>query len=511
MIEKNSDFVKIENNERDGYFLYSTSKRCKVLMNEIKKDKNLENKYELKKYTSSNEKIISEELSKMSQLLVKNKEKIKIITKEKYLEFLNETYKIYNYLFDEISKFIVNLDYIKCGSKCALENNYNRPYIENKYENESYIESKKMRHPIIEIIQEDYEYISNDIKLDKENKGLLLYGVNGVGKSSLSKSIGCNIVLAQIGFYVASESFIYYPYKKIFTRINGDDNIFKGMSSFVVEMDELRSIIKYSDKNSIVLGDEICKGTEETSALSIVSSSILRFYKKNVNFIFATHFHKLSELEEINNLDGIHFKHLSISYEGDKIIYGRKLLEGTGDNNYGIEIANFVIDDDEFIKEAKKIRNKLLDKEDNILSKKTSNYNSKLYVEKCSICGKYEKNLDTHHIIEQNEFDEYNKFRNKLSNLVVLCKEHHNEVHHGKLKINGYKDTSDGKILDYEYIKDKLKRKKKYNDEQIDIIKSMYNDMKEHKNQIKVMIQELKKNDINISGIYIKKIVNNEY
>ena len=117
------------------------------------------------------------------------------------------------------------------------------------------------------------------------------------------------------------------------------------MSSFVVEMDELRSILKYSDSNSIVLGDEICKGTEETSALSIVSSSILRFFKNDVSFIMATHFHKLCELEEISNLKGIHFKHLSISYNEDKIIYGRKLIDGPGSNNYGIEIANFVIDD----------------------------------------------------------------------------------------------------------------------------------------------------------------------
>jgi len=512
-IEKDSEFVKMESNERDGYFLYTTQKRSKILFDNLKKDKNLNTIYETKKYTSTNIKIYSDELNKMSYSLVNYKDKIKILTKEKYIDFMNNTYNEYNYLFDSLSKFIMNLDFIKCGALCALENEYTKPIIEDKYEGKSYFESHKIRHPIIEIIQEDYNYISNDISLDCEsNKGILLYGVNGVGKSSLSKAIGCNIVLAQIGFYVPSESFRYYPYKKIFARINGDDNIFKGMSSFVVEMDELRSILKYSDSNSIVLGDEICKGTEETSALAIVSSSILRFYKNNVSFIMATHFHKLTELSEINNLEGIHFKHLSISYEDDKIIYGRKLMDGPGDNNYGIEIANFVIDDIEFIKDAKNIRNKILKTNDDIVNNSNiSNYNAKLYVDKCSICGKNEDCLDTHHIIEQKEFNIYDKFKNKLSNLVVLCKEHHNEVHHGTLKINGYKETSDGKILDYEYLKTEKIKKKKYSDYQIKIITELYEELKEHKYQLKSTLIELKKKDIIISSQTLKKIINKMY
>ena len=511
-IEKDSEFVKMENNDRDGYFLYTTQKRSKVLFDNLNKEESMKNIYETKRYTSTNIKIVSDELQQKSQSLVFYKEKIKNLTKEKYIDFINNTYKKYNNLFDNLSKFIMNLDFIKCGSKCALMYNYCKPLINNKYQNKSYFNSSKMRHPIIEIIQEDYDYISNDIKLDTElNKGILLYGVNGVGKSSLSKAIGCNIILAQIGFYVSCESFEYFPYKKIFTRINGDDNIFKGMSSFVVEMDELRSILKYSDSNSIVLGDEICKGTEETSALSIVTSSILRFYKNDVSFIMATHFHKLNELEEINNLHGIHFKHLSISYEDDKIIYGRKLIDGPGNNNYGIEIANFVIDDIDFIKDAKNIRNKILNIENEILENKTSNYNNKLFVEKCSICGKKENNLDTHHIIEQKDFDNHNKFRDKLSNLVILCKKHHDEVHHGCLRIHGYKESSHGKILDYEYIEKSNLKKKKYNDDQIKIIKELYNELREHKNQISVTIKQLKKNDINISSQTLKKIIENKY
>jgi DNA mismatch repair protein MutS len=354
---------------------------------------------------------------------------------------------------------------------------------------------------------------------DKCN-GILLYGVNGAGKSSLSKAVGCNIIMAQMGFFVSSLDFKYYPYTKIFTRINGDDNIFKGMSSFAVEMDELRSILKYSDNRSIVLGDEICKGTEETSALSIVSASIMRFCKNDVNFIMATHFHKLYEMDCMKELQNIRFMHLSISYDTDNetIIYGRKLMEGPGSNLYGIEIANFIIQDDDFIMDAKKIRNKLLNQNGEILIDKTSNYNNKLYIDVCSICGDNGNSypLDTHHIKEQSEFDANDINKDKLSNLVVLCKKHHDEVHHGNLIIKGYMDTINGKKLDYQPSetsdgKEKREYKKKYDEEKIQLIKELANEFKDHKQFIKVLQIELKKIDITIGEKTIKKIINNTY
>ena len=511
IIEKNSDFVKMEHNDRDGYFIYTTKKRSEILVKELKKQNNTE--FEIKRYTTTNVKIYCDRLNSYSHALVKYEDKMKELTKQKYLDFLKSIYQKHHVLFHALSQFIIQLDFIKCGAKVALTHHYTKPTIMNKYNQKSYFEASEMRHPIIELIHENYEYISNDISMDHDkNNGFLLYGINGVGKSSLSKAVGCNIILAQMGFYVPCSSFSYYPYSKIFTRINGDDNIFKGMSSFVVEMDELRSILKYSDSQSIVLGDEICKGTEETSALAIVSASILRFCQNNVQFIMATHFHKLVELDEIKKLDCIHFKHLSIEYKNGKLIYGRKLMDGCGSNLYGVEIANYIIDDQDFIKDAKNIRNKLTHESGEILENKTSNYNSKLYVEKCSICGKVEENLDTHHIIEQHDFDDINKFKNKLSNLVVLCKEHHHEVHHGLLKIHGYKESVQGKILDFEYIKPEIKKgKRKYGDDQIKLIKNMFNEMKDHQHQMKITLLELKKKNINISSQTLRKIVNETY
>jgi len=506
LIESKSDFVKIENNDRDGYFLYTTKKRSDILISKFNKEQ--KNKYEIKKYNGSNVKIYSKELNDYSDKLVELKEKIKISTKEEYLKQL-VNFDEYKDIFNEIIKFIANIDVIKCSVICALKYKYNKPIIKN-INDKSYFDAKEIRHPIIEIINEEFNYVKNDIKLlHEETNGILLYGVNGSGKSSLSKAVGCNIILAQMGFYVPSKEFSYYPYKKIFTRINGDDNIFKGMSSFAVEMDELRSIIKYSDDRSIVLGDEICKGTEETSALSIVSASIIKFCNKNVNFILATHFHKLYELDCIKSINNIKFMHLTISYDNNTIVYGRKLEEGPGDTLYGIEIANYIIDDNEFIENSKKIRNTILNKNSEILVNKTSNYNNALYMDGCSICGKTNY-LDTHHIKEQFTFSEGDINKDKLSNIVILCKEHHDEVHNGNLQINGYIDTVKGKELKYEFT-DIKKSKKKYNSNQVEIIKNLANKFKDQKQYMKILINELKNIDINIAARTINKILNDEY
>ena len=517
LIESGSDFVKLENNDREGYFFYTTKKRADVLVSKF--DKIQKEKYEIKKYNGSNVKIVSVELTKYSDELLLLKENIKNLTKDEYIKVLNIFYNEFNDLFSEITKFVSLIDVIKCSALCALKYKYNKPEIKDNNNGKSYFNAKEIRHPIIEVINEEFDYVKNDIELlHNKCNGILLYGVNGSGKSSLSKAVGCNILLAQIGFYVPSKEFIYYPYKKIFTRINGDDNIFKGMSSFAVEMDELRSILKYSDDRSIVLGDEICKGTEETSALSIVSASIIKFCKNDVNFIMATHFHKLYELECIKELNNIKFLHLTISYDknNETIIYGRKLEDGPGDNLYGIEIANYIIEDNDFIDSANKIRNIILNKNKDLLINKTSNYNNKLYIDKCSICGDngliYP--LDTHHIKEQNTFDNYDINKDKMSNIVVLCKTHHDEVHNGNLEINGYLDTLNGKKLDYQIINtiDNHKiSKKKYNNLQINIIKNLATELKDQKQYMKTLISELKKKDIIISQKTISKICNNTY
>lgn len=478
LIEMGQDeAVKLENNERDGYFLTTTKKRVDVLLKKLNEEE--KNKLIVKTGQSSTVKITSDDIDMKSKILVALKEKIKVIVKDKYLEYVKIFITNYDSLLAQITQFIAEIDLIKSSVKVANLYNYHRPRIINKYNNKSYFSAKKLRHPLIEILHDDVKYIDNNIELlkgDDECNGILLMGLNGVGKSSMAKAIGTNIIMAQAGFFVAGDSFEYYPYNKIFTRINGDDNIFKGMSSFVVEMSELRSILKYADENSLVLGDEVCKGTEESSALAIVSASIQTFSEREVNFIMATHFHKLHQMDEIQQLNNVRFKHLSVDVDelNDKIIYGRKLLDGPGDTLYGIEIARFIINDSNFIQKARLTRDKILQQSSSLsdMVEHRSKYNSDLIMDNCMVCKKnrYQVELHTHHLTEQHEYDGKKENidgirKNQLANLVVLCEQHHMETHQTKIIIEGWKDTTHGRELFWYYNADYAKPKsdEKYN------------------------------------------------
>jgi DNA mismatch repair protein MutS len=320
MIEKNSDYVKVETTEKEGYYLQCTKKRCDSIR---KKYAKFDSDYKIKNFTSY-VKIRSIEIDKLSNLIISNHEKLKNIVKSLYLQTIREIYIKFGKTLREITTLITDIDLIHSHCKCVSTFNYTKPIIVES--DTSFVEAKELRHPLIERLSNDTNYIPNDITIGKDYQGILLYGVNGVGKSALSKALGLNVVMAQMGMYVPSKEFVYAPYKNIFTRISGDDNIFKGQSSFVVEMNELRSILKYSDKNSLVLGDEVCKGTEDSSATAIVASAIQAFSKKKVNFILATHLHKLYELDTIKEISNVNFMHLDISYDTTlkKIIYGRK-------------------------------------------------------------------------------------------------------------------------------------------------------------------------------------------
>lgn len=527
--------VKLEE-INSGYYMSITKRRSELLSKEVA------SKYKIEKGLGSNVRVTHTLFEEKSDLLQTYRSKIGNVVKEKYLEFLDYLTTTYGNMMEQIVQFVSQVDVIKSHKKCALLYGYNRPQIVNSESSQSYMSSKGIRHPIIEIIEDTKAYVTNDVYIGNKAIGFLLYGVNGVGKSSLSKAIGINIIMAQMGMYVPSREFTYYPFTKIFTRINGDDNIFKGMSSFVVEMNELRSILKYSDERSIVLGDEVCKGTEETSALSIVASTIQRFSEKSVNFVLATHFHKLYDLLMKRNLSNVSFKHLSIEIDkrNDMIIYGRKLMDGMGNTNYGLDIARFILEDEGFMVNAKKVRDEILEIENQILVPEKSNYNKNVFVHECAICGKtgVTTQLDTHHIIEQHEFNEYKVLSNGIQkdashNLVVLCKNHHDEVHNGNLRIHGYKDGPNGRILNYEYVEErkseqileelleeksvssssedesiKKKSTKKYNKEVVKRVVQLAKEFQDQLNQIKIIQSMInKEQQVVISPVIIKKMI----
>jgi hypothetical protein len=318
------------------------------------------------------------------------------------------------------------------------------------------------------------------------------------------KSIGLNTILAQSGNFTAAKTFKYCPFHTILTRILGSDNIFTNSSSFQVEMNELRAILYRANERSLVLTDELCRGTEFTSATALVASAIMNLSKLSSKFILTTHLHKLCDLEEIRELENVSIEHMKVIFDEDnKLIYDRKIERGKLENiSYGVHIADKLglSEIPNFIMNAEMIRKKLMNKSAELLPTKKSVYNAKLYVNDCEICGK--KAIDTHHIKFQEDADEKGFFedvayhKNHIGNLVALCKKCHDEVHNGNLEIEGKTMTTDGiKVIFHR--KEKKVKKGKYGEEQIERIISLKDEP--YITQKKASIQ-LKKEGIDISA-----------
>lgn len=517
---KNSPVI-LKNNEKEGYYISMTNNRLKLFLDKLEKEnldidlgeekisiqkKDLEIK-KLKGYCKIYTKRMKEKSFKLEIL----HNKINKLCLEKFSNLVQKFYTEYRIPLKNIVKFISNLDFLCCVAKVSKENGYCKPKIDNSCEN-SYINCENLRHPIIEKINTNVQYTPNNVNLGKEEKGILLFGVNAVGKSSYMKSVGISIIMAQSGFYVSAKSFTYKPYKYLFTRISNNDNIFKGQSSFAVEMDELRGILKRTNKNSLVLGDELCCGTETTSGLAIVAAGVIRLSESKTSFIFATHLHRLSKMNEINEIKTVKKYHMKTFFDkkNNELIYNRKLTKGSGDSIYGLEVAKAMGLDKKFIDTAIKIRKNLEGIKPDLVSNKTSKYNSDIVIDKCYICDKPTE--EVHHIKEQELANKDNIIeyfhKNNLFNLVQLCYDCHQKVHHGNLYIKGYTNTSNGVKLDFEYKKKNHSKKRKYSKDQVDIIRDLFSKTNNYSQTKKKLNNNY---GWNISNITIKKIINNLY
>ena len=464
-IKKKNDNTKIhlKYNDRDGYFFDLTKLRAKSLKDELNKIESIKIGKEIidtksflfKDLPKGNTKIFLDEMNNKSDKIVLLKEKIKLLVKNKYVQILEIFYNEYNILFKTLTNFISEIDFLKSGAKTAFKYNYSKPIIDKK--DKAFLKCKNLRHPIVERIQLDTEYVPNNINLGTDNlDGILLYGLNSSGKTVLMKAVGLTLILAQCGLFVPCKKFVFSPYESLYARITGNDNIFKGLSSFALEMTELRALLTRSNSNTLVIGDEICRGTEHTSGTSIVAATIKQLSDKKSSFIFASHLHKVPELQIIKEIDNIKCFHLKVNYDEkkDSLVFNRKLQEGSGPNVYGLTVAKYLIDDNEFIKLAESIKKNLMNESDNFINDKTSRYNKNLYVYECKICKSTDL-LDTHHINFQKDcFEGFVKEKEYIGknfncNLVVLCKDCHQKVHKNKIKIKGYNETSNGKELDY--------------------------------------------------------------
>lgn len=347
--------------------------------------------------------------------------------------------------------FTAQLDVVVSSIICAQKFRYCRPKV---MEGRSCISSKQIRHPIIEQINNTI-YTPHDIDFDHNSQtGMLLYGFNASGKSSLMKAIGVNLVMAQAGLFVAAKKFKYSPYTNIQTRILSNDDLQKGMSSFAVEMSELRGILSRANDSSLILGDEISRGTESISGVAIVAAAILELVKKGSHFLFATHLHQLAELKEIKKLDRLGIFHLQVERDlkTGVLVYKRDLEPGCGDSLYGLEVARAMKLPQEFLDRAMSIRKEILNEKEFL--GKSSKYNAEMFLTTCGVCG--EEATEVHHIRPQKEADSDGYIehfhKNKLRNMVGLCTACHKKVTFGKIIIKKWVETSEGMVLKWKNV-----------------------------------------------------------
>jgi DNA mismatch repair protein MutS len=464
-----TEFVKTHETDKSGLSLQITKTRAVTMKNIIKKIlasnpdyyidmPELTTLFYLKdiKFTNastSNEEIELPCLNKICKEMLLYKEKINILMCEKYMDFLKQLEANWFDTLEILAKFIARVDVLQCKSYIAKNYNYCKPEICEHGSQKSFVNAIELRHCLIEHIQQNEIYVTNDIKLGNignNRDGMLLYGTNAVGKTSLIRALGIAIIMAQAGLYVPCSQFQYKPYNAIYSRILGNDNIFKGLSTFAVEMSELRIILKMADSNSLILGDELCSGTETESALSIFVAGLMDLHEKHSSFIFATHFHEIINYDEIKSLDRISLNHMSVIYDREKdcLIYDRKLKDGPGTKTYGLEVCKSLYLNEEFLEKAYSIRNKYFPETRGELSNKTTVYNSNKIRGICELCKK-ELAEETHHIVEQQTADS-NGFighfhKNHKANLMAVCGNCHDKIHHdNSIDIKQRKKTTKG-------------------------------------------------------------------
>ena len=475
-VEKKSgdtQFIKIHETCKSEDLLIGTSRRITLLKNALPKTSKVLIDY-ISSYSNTKE-IFEFNLSELeykphgsskTNLIITSREIQQLTStiqhvKEQLIKNILSFYNIFveslinkrNELHN-ISNFVRDIDILQCRCYIAYKYNYCKPVIDKR--DKAFIDFKGLRHCLIEHILTKELYVTNDLVIGNDYNGFLIYGTNAVGKTSLIRAIGISLIMAQAGLYVPCSSFVYSPYSYLFTRILGNDNLFKGQSTFAVEMSELRTILKMADSNSLILGDELCSGTEQGSANSIFTTGLEFLDKLNSSYIFATHFHEITEWSEIKNISKLKLKHMSVIYDktSKKLIYDRKLKDGPGHTMYGLEVCKALMLPDDFLDRAHQIRMKYHPETSNITSMEASHYNSKKIKNICEIC-KETVGDDIHHLQHQKKVNGKNSYinsfhKNHVANLINVCKDCHNKFHSNDDQYKRIKTSSGYELIKIE-------------------------------------------------------------
>lgn len=304
--------------------------------------------YERRQTLANSERYISPILKEKEALILNAEEKIIDLEYKLFVEIRN---KIKEYIpkLQEIAKIISEIDVLQSFTTVAEENHYIRPIISQDQE----IKILDNRHPVVEKVIHD-EFVKNDIIMDKNTDILLITGPNMAGKSTYMRELAITIIMAQIGSFVPA-SYAKIPiFDAIFTRIGASDDLVSGESTFMVEMNEAAYAISNATEKSLILFDELGRGTATFDGMAL-AQSIIEYIHTNIHAktLFSTHYHELTDLED--TLDHLKNVHVSAHEEDGKITFLHKVKEGSIDKSYGIHVAKLATLPETLVKRASNI------------------------------------------------------------------------------------------------------------------------------------------------------------
>ncbi|ARC85180.1 DNA mismatch repair protein MutS [Clostridium argentinense CDC 2741] len=346
--------LKIGYNKVFGYFIEVTKSNLSLIP---------EGRYIRKQTLSNAERFITPELKEMEDKILGAEDKLISLEYEVFVTIREEVEKHVDRMKTS-AKLISELDSLCSLCKVARDNNYIKPSINTK----GILKIEDGRHPVVEKMLPINSFVGNDTLLDgKDNQMLLITGPNMAGKSTYMRQVALITLMAQIGSFIPAKSADISVCDKIFTRIGASDDLAGGKSTFMVEMWEVSNILKNATNKSLILLDEVGRGTSTYDGLSI-AWAVIEYICKSSNIkcktLFATHYHELTKLE--NKINGVKNYSIAVKKVDNNIIFLRKIIPGGADESYGIEVAKLA-----------GIPNKVIDRAREILSHLEDNNNNK--------------------------------------------------------------------------------------------------------------------------------------